>query len=87
MEEKYKQGLVLAQLTPEPLAAQLMIYLGFMYHWILDTTLAGIPFVPPSFIGVVLMGITCKMYGGLNIIPFIHTGLVTEIFAWQNINF
>jgi chromate transporter len=64
-EEEYRQGLALAQLAPGPLAAQLAIYLGFVHHRILGATIAGLAFVLPSFIMVVLLGIAYKIYGGL----------------------
>ncbi len=64
-EEEYKEGLALAQLAPGPLAAQLGIYLGFVHHGVLGATLAGIAFVLPSFIIVVLLGMAYKLYGGL----------------------
>lgn len=64
-DEEYKQGLALAQLAPGPLAAQLGIYLGFVHYRILGATLAGIAFVIPSFIMVVLLGMAYKLYGGL----------------------
>jgi chromate transporter len=64
-EEEYKQGLALAQLAPGPLAAQLAIYLGFVHHKVAGATIAGIAFVIPSFIMVVLLGMAYKLYGGL----------------------
>ncbi|MCO4293586.1 chromate transporter [Solitalea sp. MAHUQ-68] len=64
-EEEYKEGLALAQLAPGPLAAQLGIYLGFVHYGVLGATLAGIAFVIPSFIMVLLLGIAYKLYGGL----------------------
>jgi len=64
-EDEYKQGLALAQLAPGPLAAQLGIYLGFVHYRLLGATLAGIAFVLPSFIMVVLLGIAYKLFGGL----------------------
>jgi chromate transporter len=64
-EEEYRQGLALAQLAPGPLAAQLAIYLGFVHHRIPGATIAGLAFVLPSFIMVVLLGIAYKIYGGL----------------------
>lgn len=64
-EDEYKQGLALAQLAPGPLAAQLGIYLGFVHYRVLGATLAGLAFVLPSFIMVVLLGIAYKIYGGL----------------------
>lgn len=64
-DEEYKQGLALAQLAPGPLAAQLAIYLGFVHYRILGATFAGIAFIFPSFIMVVLLGMAYKLYGGL----------------------
>ncbi|MBS1730467.1 MAG: chromate transporter [Bacteroidetes bacterium] len=64
-EEEYKQGLALAQLAPGPLAAQLGIYLGFVHYGLWGATLAGIAFIIPSFIMVVLLGMAYKLYGGL----------------------
>ena len=64
-DEEYKQGLALAQLAPDPLAAQLSIYLGYVHYRIVGATLAGIGFVIPSFIMVVLLGMAYKLYGGL----------------------
>lgn len=64
-EEEYKQGLALAQLAPGPLAAQLGIYLGFVHHRIVGATLAGLAFIIPSFIMVVCLGMSYKLYGGL----------------------
>jgi chromate transporter len=74
-EEEYKQGLALAQLAPGPLAAQLGIYLGFVNHGILGATLAGIAFVIPSFIMVVLLGIAYKLYGGLSWMQAVFYGV------------
>lgn len=64
-EEEYKQGLALAQLAPGPLAAQLGIYLGFVHYRVLGATLAGLAFIMPSFIIVVLLGMAYKLYGGI----------------------
>ncbi len=64
-EEDYRNGLALAQLMPGPLAAQLSIYLGYVHHRVLGATLAGLAFVLPSFIMVVLIGMAYKAYGGL----------------------
>jgi chromate transporter len=64
-EEEYKEGLALAQLAPGPLAAQLGIYIGFVHYRFIGATLAGLAFVLPSFIMVVLLGAAYKLYGGL----------------------
>src|SRR6195952_766395 len=64
-EEEYKEGLALAQLAPGPLAAQLGIYIGFVHYGLIGATLTGLAFVLPSFIMVVLLGMTYQLYGGL----------------------
>jgi chromate transporter len=64
-EDEYKEGLALAQLAPGPLAAQLSIYLGYVHYGIPGATFAGIAFVLPSFIMVVLLGMVYQLYGGL----------------------
>lgn len=64
-ESDYKEGLALAQLAPGPLAAQLAIYIGYVDYKILGATLAGVAFVIPSFIMVLLLGYAYVLYGGL----------------------
>jgi chromate transporter len=75
LEEEYKQGLALAQLAPGPLAAQLGIYLGFVHYGFLGATLAGLAFVIPSFIMVVLLGMAYKLYGGLAWVQAVFYGV------------
>src|SRR6267378_5020296 len=62
-EDEYKEGLALSQLAPGPLAAQLGIYLGFVHYGVLGATLAGLAFVLPSFIMVVVLGWLYTLYG------------------------
>jgi chromate transporter len=64
-EEEYKEGLALAQLAPGPLAAQLSIYLGFVHYRYRGAAIAGIAFVLPSFLMVVLLGMAYKLFGGM----------------------
>lgn len=68
--EDYKEGLALSQLAPGPLAAQLAIYLGYVHYHILGATLAGIAFVVPSFIMVLILGWAYVNFGGL---PFMQS--------------
>lgn len=74
-EDDYKEGLALAQLAPGPLAAQLAIYLGYVKYRITGATLAGIAFVLPSFIMVVLLGIAYVYFDGLPWMQAIFYGL------------
>jgi chromate transporter len=64
-EAEYKEGLMLAQIMPGPLAAQLAIYLGFVHYGVLGATVVGVAFVLPSFLMVLALGWAYKQYGGL----------------------
>jgi chromate transporter len=64
-EEEYRQGLTLAQLAPGPLAAQLAIYLGFVHYRYRGAAVAGLAFVLPSFLMVVLLGMGYRLFGGM----------------------
>jgi len=64
-EEEYKEGLTLAQLAPGPLAAQLSIYLGFVHYRYRGAAIAGVAFVLPSFLMVVLLGMAYKLFGSM----------------------
>jgi chromate transporter len=64
-EADYKEGLALSQLAPGPLAAQLAIYLGYVHYRIWGATLAGIAFVLPSFVMVLILSWFYVSYGGL----------------------
>jgi chromate transporter len=64
-EGDYKEGMVLAQLMPGPLAAQLAIYLGYVHYRILGATLVGAAFVLPSSLMVVAIGAAYTAYGGI----------------------
>lgn len=68
-EAEYAEGLALAQLAPGPLAAQLMMYLGYVHHRIREAALVGLAFVAPSFLMVVALGWAYVRFGGL---PWIH---------------
>jgi chromate transporter len=61
----YKEGLTLSQIMPGPLAAQLAIYLGYVHYGLVGATLVGSAFVLPSFVMVVALGWSYKLYGGL----------------------
>ena len=60
-----KKRIELSQLAPGPLAAQLAIYLGYVDYKIIGATLAGIAFVIPSFLMVLILGFAYIFYSGL----------------------
>ncbi len=78
-EDEYKEGLTLAQLSPGPLAAQLGIYIGYIHYGLIGATLAGVAFVIPSFIMVVLLGMAYKVYSGLPWIQAVFYGVSASV--------
>lgn len=78
-ETEYKEGLTLAQLAPGPLAAQLAIYLGYVHYGVLGATLAGLVFVLPSFVMVVLLGVAYQAYGGISWMQAVFYGVGASV--------
>src|SRR4029078_6641593 len=64
-EGDYKEGMALAQVMPGPLAAQLALYHGYGHDRVIGATLAGVAFVLPSFVMVVILGAVYAAYGGI----------------------
>ncbi|MEW5854526.1 MAG: chromate transporter [Myxococcota bacterium] len=79
--EDYLQGLALAQLAPGPLAAQLAIYLGWVHSGVLGATLAGIAFVLPSFLMVMVLAVLYVRFGGLGWMQGAFYGIGAAVIA------
>jgi len=74
-ESDYKAGLTLAQLMPGPLAAQLAMYLGYVDYGVIGASVAGLAFILPSFLMVLLLGWAYVIYGGLNWMQAVFFGI------------
>ena len=64
-DQEYKEGLALAQLAPGPLAAQLAIYLGWVRWGGFGATVAGLAFVGPSLLMVMVLSAFYVRFGQL----------------------
>lgn len=62
---EYMKGLVLSQLAPGPLAAQLAMCLGYVHGRVAGATLIGLAFILPSFLMTLALGALYVAYGGL----------------------
>jgi len=80
-ESEYKEGLTLAQLMPGPLAAQLMIYLGYVHYGVWGATLAGLAFIIPSFLMVLALGWAYVAYGGISWMQAVFYGVGAAVIA------
>src|SRR2546422_3616588 len=79
--QEYKEGLAFAQLAPGPLAAQLAIYLGWVRGRVLGATLAGIAFVAPSFLMVLVLSELYVRFGGLPWMQGLFYGIGAAVIA------
>jgi chromate transporter len=79
--EEYKEGLALAQVAPGPLAAQLAIYLGWVRAGLLGATLAGLAFVGPSLVMVLLLSAAYLRFGELSWIRGAFYGIGAAVIA------
>jgi chromate transporter len=62
---EFSEAVAFAQLAPGPLAAQVAIYLGWLKGRTRGATLAGVAFVLPSFLIVLLLSVLYVRFGGL----------------------
>jgi chromate transporter len=79
--QEYKEGLAFSQLAPGPLAAQLAIYLGWVRGRVLGATLAGIAFVAPSFLMVLVLSDLYVRFGGLPWMQGLFYGIGAAVIA------
>ncbi len=64
-KEDFLEGLAFAQFSPGPLATQLVMYLGWIRAGTTGATLAGLLFILPSFLMVVVIASLYLRYGSL----------------------
>jgi chromate transporter len=74
-DAEYREGLALAQMAPGPLAAQLAIYIGYVYGGALGAAATGIAFVLPSLVMVLLLGWAYTAFGGLSWVQAVFYGV------------
>ena len=74
-DAEYREGLALAQMAPGPLAAQLAIYIGYVYGGALGAAAIGVAFVLPSLVMVLLLGWAYTVFGGLSWMQAVFYGV------------
>lgn len=80
-KEDYLEGLAFSQLCPGPLAAQLAKYIGWLHGGIWGATLAGLAFVLPSFLMVLLLAAAYVHFGQLAWIRGLFYGIGAAVSA------
>ena len=80
-KDDYLEGLAFAQLSPGPLAAQLAMYLGWLKAGPMGATAAGIAFISPSFLMVVVLAALYVHFGSLPWIQGMFYGIGAAVIA------
>jgi len=79
--EDYYEGLAFSQLSPEPLAAQLANYLGWVHSGIRGATVTGVAFVAPSLLMVLALAAAYAHFGQLAWIQGMFYGIGAAVSA------
>ncbi|MGA2592300.1 MAG: chromate transporter [Bryobacteraceae bacterium] len=79
--EDYNEGLAFSQLCPDPLAAQLAMYLGWLRAGVAGATAVGILFILPSFLMVLVLAAVYLRFGSLFWIQGAFYGIGAAVIA------
>jgi chromate transporter len=80
-EEDYDNGLALSQLAPGPLAAQLAMYIGWVWGGFRGAAAAGFAFIAPSFLIVIVFAGLYVRAGGISWLTAMFSGAGAAVVA------
>ena len=79
--EELSDGIAFSQLAPGPLAAQLAIYLGWLCGGARGATVAGVGFIAPSFVMVLVLAELYGRFGGMRWLQGAFYGIGAAVIA------
>jgi chromate transporter len=80
-EERFLHALNYCMLLPGPEAQQLAIYIGWLMHRTLGGLMAGILFVLPGFVSILILSVIYALYGGSSVVQALFFGLKPAVMA------
>lgn len=80
-KDEYLKSLVLSQLAPGPLAAQLAICLGYVHSRLGGATLVALAFVLPSFVMTIAISVAYVWFGGMRWMQAAFYGVGATVIA------
>lgn len=80
-KEEYVKSLVLSQLAPGPLAAQLAICLGYVHSRVRGATIVALAFVLPSFVMTIAISMAYVQLGGMRWMQAAFYGVGATVIA------
>jgi chromate transporter len=79
--EEFVDGVALGQTMPGPLAAQVVMWVGFLQRRALGALLASIAFIAPSFVLVLVVAVAYVRYSGLTFVQGLFYGIAPAVMA------
>ncbi len=79
--EEFVDGVALGQTMPGPLAAQVVMWVGFLRRRALGALLTAIAFIAPSFVLVLAVAIAYVRYSGLSFVRGLFYGIAPAVMA------
>jgi len=80
-EEDFLNGVALGQTMPGPLAAQVVMWVGFLRRGWLGALATAAVFIAPSFVGVLSVAIVYVRYSGLPAVQSLFYGIAPAVMA------
>jgi chromate transporter len=79
--EDFLDGVALGQTRPGPLAAQVVMWLGFLRAGTLGALAAAAAFIAPSFLLVLAVAVVYSRYSGLTVVQALFYGIAPAVMA------
>jgi chromate transporter len=79
--EDFLDGVALGQTMPGPLAAQVVMWLGFLRAGTLGALATSVAFIAPSFVLVLAVAIGYARYSGLPVVQALFAGIAPTVMA------
>src|SRR5258706_4527858 len=80
-ETEFLDGVALGQTMPGPLAAQVVMWVGFLRRGWAGALAAAAAFIAPSFLLVLAVAVIYARYSGLAVVPSLFYGIAPPVIA------
>jgi chromate transporter len=77
----FLDGVALGQTMPGPLAAQVVMWLGFLRAGTIGALVTAVAFIAPSFVLVLAVAIVYARYSGLPVVQALFSGIAPAVMA------
>jgi chromate transporter len=79
--QEFLNGVALGQTMPGPLAAQVVMWVGYLQKGSLGALVAALTFILPSFILVLIVAVVYVQYSGLAVVQAVFYGVAPAVMA------